>query len=54
VNKIVAVPTGANDKPQTPVKIVSVVIKRVGPPVTAAPATKKTAPAAKKTATTKQ
>jgi cyclophilin family peptidyl-prolyl cis-trans isomerase len=54
VNKIVNVPTGANDKPQTPVKIVSVVIKRVGPPVTAAPATKKTAPAAKKTATTKQ
>src|SRR5262249_10100895 len=56
VHKIATVPTGPNDKPNTPVRLVSVTIKRFGPaPTTAAPATKKTgtaAPAAaKKTAT---
>ncbi|HTT65212.1 MAG TPA: peptidylprolyl isomerase [Bryobacteraceae bacterium] len=32
VNKIVAVKTGAQDKPLSPVKIVSIVFKREGPP----------------------
>ena len=40
VHKIISVPTGKENKPITPVKITSVVIKRVGPPP-AAPATKK-------------
>ncbi|HLY18749.1 MAG TPA: peptidylprolyl isomerase [Bryobacteraceae bacterium] len=50
VHKIISVPTGAQDKPKTPVKIVSIVFKREGPaPAAAAP--KKAAPkaAAKKT-----
>jgi peptidyl-prolyl cis-trans isomerase A (cyclophilin A) len=56
VHKIASVPRGPNDKPTTPVRLVSVTIKRFGPaPTTAGPATKKTgttAPAAaKKTAT---
>ena len=41
VNKIVNVPKNA-DKPLTPVKIVSIAIKREGPPPT--PAAKKAAP----------
>ena len=44
VTKIVSVPKGAQDKPVTPVKIVSVVIKRVGPAPGPAPAAKKAAP----------
>jgi len=31
VNKIVAVPTGANDRPVTPVRLIGIVLKRVGP-----------------------
>jgi peptidyl-prolyl cis-trans isomerase A (cyclophilin A) len=42
VTKIVGVPKGAEDRPVTPVKIVSIVIKREGPPP--APAAKKAAP----------
>jgi len=55
VDKIEAVPTDANNKPRTPVRIVSVTIKREGPPPAPAPAAKKTAApgtAAKKTTTT--
>ncbi|MCU1238904.1 MAG: Peptidylprolyl isomerase [Candidatus Solibacter sp.] len=45
VGKIAAVPRDGNDKPRTPVKLISVTIKRYGPaPATAAPA-KKAAPA---------
>jgi peptidyl-prolyl cis-trans isomerase A (cyclophilin A) len=47
VNKIAHVPTGANDKPRTPVRLISVTIKRVGPPP-ARPAAKKSATGAKK------
>jgi len=43
VNKIVSVKTGAQDKPLTPVKIVSIVVKREGP-APAPAATKKAAP----------
>jgi len=46
VHKIAAVPTGAQDKPKTPVKILSIKLERVGPP----PAP----PAAKKGAATKK
>jgi cyclophilin family peptidyl-prolyl cis-trans isomerase len=53
VDKIAVVPT-RNEKPITPVRIVSVTIKREGPPPAAAPAVKKaapgTAPATKKAA----
>jgi peptidyl-prolyl cis-trans isomerase A (cyclophilin A) len=49
VTKIATVPKDGNDKPKTPVKIVSVKITREGPPP-AAPPTKKSAPAMKKTA----
>jgi cyclophilin family peptidyl-prolyl cis-trans isomerase len=50
VGKIANVPRDANDKPRTPVKLVSVTIKRVGPPPAfAAPAKKSTT--APKTAT---
>jgi peptidyl-prolyl cis-trans isomerase A (cyclophilin A) len=50
VTKIANVPKDANDKPKTPVKIVSIRVVREGPaPV--APAAKKAAPAAKKAAT---
>jgi hypothetical protein len=56
VGKIARVPRGANDKPTTPVKIVSIAFERVGPvppnapegPAT--PATKKAAPGAGKKA----
>lgn len=45
VGKIAAVPRDGNDKPRTPVRLVSVTMKRYGPPpATAAPA-KKAAPA---------
>src|SRR5580658_533005 len=44
VTKIVSVPTGAQDRPKTPVKIVSIVIKREGPAPAAPAAAKKTAP----------
>jgi peptidyl-prolyl cis-trans isomerase A (cyclophilin A) len=47
VNKIAHVPTGANDKPRTPVKLISVTIKREGPPP-ARPAARKAATGAKK------
>ena len=40
VHKIISVPRNRDDKPNTPVKIVSIWFKRVGPPP-AAPATKK-------------
>ncbi|MBS1859318.1 MAG: peptidylprolyl isomerase [Acidobacteria bacterium] len=48
VDKIANVPTGANNKPVTPVRIVSVTVKREGP--APAPAVRKTAPAVKKAA----
>jgi peptidyl-prolyl cis-trans isomerase A (cyclophilin A) len=47
VGKISHVPRDANDKPRTPVKLVSVTIKRVGPPPAPAPAAKKSATPAK-------
>jgi peptidyl-prolyl cis-trans isomerase A (cyclophilin A) len=47
VNKIAHVPTGANDKPRTPVRLISVTIKREGPPP-ARPAARKAATGAKK------
>ena len=47
VSKIAHVPRGANDKPNTPVKLITVTIKRVGPP----PAAATPAPAAKKATT---
>jgi len=47
VTKIAHVPTGANDKPITPVRITSIVIKREGPPPAAPAAVKKPAPAKK-------
>jgi len=48
VTKIARVPRDGNDKPRTPVKIVSVDITREGPPpAPAAPAVKKAAPATK-------
>jgi peptidyl-prolyl cis-trans isomerase A (cyclophilin A) len=49
VNKIAHLPSGANDMPRTPVKILKVDIKREGPPPVPAakPAVKKAAPAAK-------
>ncbi|MGO4881643.1 MAG: peptidylprolyl isomerase [Bryobacteraceae bacterium] len=40
VDKIVAVPKNAEDKPNTPVKIVSITVKREGPAPAAAPAKK--------------
>ena len=50
VNKIDNAPTGANDKPNPAIKLVSVVIKREGPaPAAAAPVKKSTAPATKST-----
>jgi peptidyl-prolyl cis-trans isomerase A (cyclophilin A) len=50
VAKIARVPRDSNDKPLTPVKLVSVVIKRVGPPPAPATTTKKTTSTTKKTA----
>jgi peptidyl-prolyl cis-trans isomerase A (cyclophilin A) len=50
VTKIANVPRDSNDKPKTPVKIVSIRITREGLPPVAAPATKKAAPATKKAA----
>jgi peptidyl-prolyl cis-trans isomerase A (cyclophilin A) len=44
VGKIARVPTGAENKPTTPVKIVSIVIKREGPPPAPASTVKKAAP----------
>jgi peptidyl-prolyl cis-trans isomerase A (cyclophilin A) len=50
VPKITHVPTAGESKPVTPIKLVSVIIKREGPaPAGAAPVTKKSAPATKKT-----
>lgn len=46
VTKIAHVPTGAQDKPTTPVKLVTVVIKREGPAPAAATPAKKAAPGA--------
>jgi cyclophilin family peptidyl-prolyl cis-trans isomerase len=46
VAKIARVPTGANNKPRTPVKLISATIRRVGPtPAPATPAKKAAAPA---------
>jgi peptidyl-prolyl cis-trans isomerase A (cyclophilin A) len=46
VGKIAAVPRDGSDKPRTPVKLVSMTIKRYGPaPAAATPAKKSTAPA---------
>jgi cyclophilin family peptidyl-prolyl cis-trans isomerase len=47
VNKIDSVPTNRDDKPITPVKLVSVTIKRVGPPPASATPAKKSAAAPK-------
>jgi len=44
VGKIARVPTGAENKPVTPVKIVSIVIKREGPPPAPAATAKKAVP----------
>jgi cyclophilin family peptidyl-prolyl cis-trans isomerase len=44
VTKITQVPRNSDDKPNTPVKIISVAIKRVGPPPVAATTAKKAAP----------
>lgn len=44
VHKIATVPTGANNKPTTPVRLISVTIKRFGPPPAPAPAKKATTP----------
>jgi peptidyl-prolyl cis-trans isomerase A (cyclophilin A) len=52
VHKIAAVPTGANDKPRTPVRILSVKLEREGPPPAPAGGAKK--PAAKKAAPAKK
>jgi peptidyl-prolyl cis-trans isomerase A (cyclophilin A) len=50
VGKIANVPKDSNDKPRTPVKLISATIKRYGPPpaAPAAPAKKSAAPAAPK------
>jgi hypothetical protein len=62
VDKIAVVPTGAANKPITPVRITTVTIKRVGPPPaapsaakksTGAPAVKKSVPATKTAPATK-
>jgi cyclophilin family peptidyl-prolyl cis-trans isomerase len=50
VGKIARVPRDAQDKPRTPVKLVSVTIKREGPPPAPAPGAKKAAPATKSAA----
>jgi hypothetical protein len=47
VSKIARVPRDANDKPRTPVKIVSITFKREGPPPVPT-STSKAAPSAKK------
>jgi cyclophilin family peptidyl-prolyl cis-trans isomerase len=44
VDKIAVVPTGAANKPLSPVRLLSVTIKREGPAPTAAPAAKKAVP----------
>jgi peptidyl-prolyl cis-trans isomerase A (cyclophilin A) len=57
VGQIARVPKDGNDKPRTPVKLVSVTIKREGPPpaaATPAPVKKATTPAAPAPATKKQ
>jgi cyclophilin family peptidyl-prolyl cis-trans isomerase len=54
VHKIAAVPTGANDKPRTPVKILSVKLERVGVPPAAPAATKKSGTAKKAATPAKQ
>jgi cyclophilin family peptidyl-prolyl cis-trans isomerase len=52
VGKIARVPTGASNRPRTPVKLISATIKRYGPPPAApAPAKKSATPAPKKAAT---
>jgi cyclophilin family peptidyl-prolyl cis-trans isomerase len=45
VDKIEAVPTGAANKPITPVRLISVTVKREGPAPVTTPAAKKAAPA---------
>jgi len=52
VHKIAAVPRDSNDKPKTPVKILSIKLERVGPPPAPA-ATKKSGTAKKAAAPTK-
>ena len=53
VSKIAHVAKDSNDKPRTPVKLISAAIKRYGPPpaAPAAPAKKAATPAPKKAAT---
>lgn len=51
VAKIARVPTGANNKPRTPVKLISATIKRYGPPPAPATPAKKAATPVKKAAT---
>jgi len=53
VTKIANVPRGANDKPKTAVKIISIKLEREGPPPTP-PAAKKAAPAKKAAAPAKK
>jgi hypothetical protein len=53
VHKIGAVPTGPNDKPRTPVKILSIKLEREGPAPAPAGAAKKPG-AAKKAAPAKK
>jgi hypothetical protein len=45
VTKIAAVPRDSNDKPRTPVRMITVTIKRYGPPPTPPTPAKKAAPA---------
>jgi cyclophilin family peptidyl-prolyl cis-trans isomerase len=52
VDKIATVPTGANNKPLTPVRVLSVTVKREGPAPT--PAVKKAVPTPTKQAPAKQ
>jgi cyclophilin family peptidyl-prolyl cis-trans isomerase len=51
VTKIAHVAKDGNDKPRTPVKLISATIKRYGPPPAAPPAKKAATPAPKKAAT---
>ena len=50
VSKIARVPRDSNDKPRTPVKLISATIKRYGPPPAPATPAKKAATPAKKAA----
>jgi peptidyl-prolyl cis-trans isomerase A (cyclophilin A) len=54
VTKIARVPKDSNDKPRTPVKLISATIKRYGPPPASATPAKKAATPAKAATPTKQ